>query len=203
VFAAVHDVWRELPDEVRRRVHLVSLPMDDLDENASMVNAVQRHASIVVQKSLAEGFGLTVAEAMWKARAVVASQIGGIRDQIVNGKSGVLLSDPRDLREYGNALAGLIHDADRLRVIGAAAHASVQEHFLGPQHLGRYFEVISRLLAARAHEPAVAARGTHPMEEGDPPTPPAVPEDEDIVPNRHSASAEAAYLRWREQHDWS
>jgi trehalose synthase len=157
VFAAVREVWRELPDAVRRRIHLASLPMDDLDENASMVNALQRHASVVVQKSLAEGFGLTVAEAMWKARAVVASRIGGIRDQIVDGKSGLLLSDPRDGREFGSALASLINDLDRAERIGAEAHASVQEHFLGPQHLGRYFEVISRLLAARAHEPAPAS----------------------------------------------
>jgi trehalose synthase len=153
VFAAVRDTWRDLPDPVRRRVHLVSLPMDDLDENASVVNALQRHSSIVVQKSLAEGFGLTVAEAMWKGRAVVASRIGGIRDQIVHGKSGLLLSDPRDAREFGSALAELAHNVERARQIGAAAHASVQEHFLGPQHLGRYFEVISRLLGSRSHEP--------------------------------------------------
>jgi trehalose synthase len=152
VFSAVQTAWRELPDGVRRRVHLVSLPMEDLDENAAIVNALQRHASVVVQKSPAEGFGLTVAEAMWKARPVVASRIGGIRDQIVHGKSGLLLSDPRDGREFGNALAALVNHGDRSERIGTAARASVQEHFLGAQHLGRYFEVISRLLAARAHE---------------------------------------------------
>jgi trehalose synthase len=152
VFTSVQTVWRELPDQVRDRVHLVSLPMEDLDENAAIVNALQRHASVVVQKSLAEGFGLTVAEAMWKGRPVVASRIGGIRDQIVHGTSGLLLSDPRDGREFGSALAALVNDGDRAERIGTAAHASVQEHFLGAQHLGRYFEVISRLLAARAHE---------------------------------------------------
>jgi trehalose synthase len=207
VFAAVLDTWRELPDEVRGRVHLASLPMDDLDENASMVNALQRHASIVVQKSLAEGFGLTVAEAMWKARAVVASRIGGIRDQIVHGKSGLLLSDPRDPREFGDSLATLIHDGERAQRIGAEAHASVQEHFLGSQHLGRYFEVISRLLAARAHESdgreQPSLRGHHPIEDGEPTAPPVEPEAEDVVPNRHSASAEAALLRWRETHEES
>ena len=64
--------WRELPPGVRRRVHLALLPMDDADENAVIVNALQRRADVVVQKSLAEGFGLTVSEAMWKARPVVA-----------------------------------------------------------------------------------------------------------------------------------
>ena len=57
------------PTTIRGRVHLVSLPMDDLDENAAMVNAIQRRGDVIVQKSLAEGFGLTVAEAMWKAQA--------------------------------------------------------------------------------------------------------------------------------------
>ena len=62
--------------------------MVDLDENAVMVNAIQRRADVVVQKSIAEGFGLTVAEAMWKGTPVVASRIGGIQDQIVDGESG-------------------------------------------------------------------------------------------------------------------
>ena len=73
---------------IAERVHLVALPMADVEENAAIVNALQRHADVVVQKSLAEGFGLTVAEAMWKARPVVASRIGGIQDQIVDGETG-------------------------------------------------------------------------------------------------------------------
>ena len=88
VLDAVRAAWHELPAKVRRRVHLCSLPMDDIEENAAIVNALQRHATVVVQKSLAEGFGLTVAEAMWKQRPVVASRIGGIRDQIEDGRSG-------------------------------------------------------------------------------------------------------------------
>ena len=88
------DAREALADDVRRRVHLAALPTDDDEENAAIVNALQRHATIVVQKSLAEGFGLTVAEAMWKERAVVASRIGGIQDQIEPGESGVLLDDP-------------------------------------------------------------------------------------------------------------
>ena len=91
----------ELPPEPRSRVHLATLPMNDTEENAVIVNALQRHARVIVQKSLAEGFGLTVAEAMWKARPVVASRIGGIQDQIVDGDSGLLLDDPRDLAPSG------------------------------------------------------------------------------------------------------
>ena len=104
VWREVQDAWHDLPAEVRRRAHLVSLPMDDTDENAAMVNALQRRAEIVVQKSLAEGFGLTVAEAMWKRRPVIGTRVGGIQDQIVDGESGLLIDDPRDLEALAEAI---------------------------------------------------------------------------------------------------
>jgi trehalose synthase len=151
VLDAVRAAWHELPGTVRRRVHLCSLPMDDVEENAAIVNALQRHASVVVQKSLAEGFGLTVAEAMWKQRPVVASRIGGIRDQIEDGRSGVLLSDPRDLEQAGTAITALMADGERRRQIGIAAQRRVQQQFLGPHHLGRYFEVMSRVASQLEH----------------------------------------------------
>jgi trehalose synthase len=157
VFATVRQAWEGLPAEVRRRVHLASLPMDDIEENAAIVNALQRNAHIVVQKSLAEGFGLTVAEAMWKSRPVVASRIGGIRDQIINNRSGLLVSNPRDLAKFGSILAGLLGDADRAHRIGVAAHSRVQHHFLGPHHLGRYFELVHHLIERRRATPAGSA----------------------------------------------
>ena len=141
-FAGVQAAWRRLATPIRGRVHLASLPMDDLEENAAIVNALQRHADVVVQKSLAEGFGLTVAEAMWKGRPVVASRVGGIQDQIVDGESGILIAHPRDLAEFGSAVAGLLIDRDRAQRIGEAAHLRVRDHFLGPHHLRRYFELI-------------------------------------------------------------
>ncbi len=151
VLDEVRTAWHELPAGVRRRVHLCSLPMEDVEENAAIVNALQRHASVVVQKSLAEGFGLTVAEAMWKQRAVVASRIGGIRDQIEDGRSGMLLPDPRDLEQAGAAIVELLGDGERAQQIGIAAQRRVQQQFLGPHHLGRYFEVMHRVAAQREH----------------------------------------------------
>jgi trehalose synthase len=143
-----------LPEPLQRRVHLASLPMDDLEENAAIVNAVQRHADVVVQKSLAEGFGLTVAEAMWKERPVVASRVGGIQDQIVDRVSGILVPDGRDLRAFGSAVASLLADPEEARRIGAAARTRVRANFLGPHHLARYFELIEGLIAAHEeHEP--------------------------------------------------
>ncbi|HEX2085574.1 MAG TPA: glycosyltransferase, partial [Solirubrobacteraceae bacterium] len=111
--------FHALPDGVRERVHLAMLPMEDRQENAAIVNALQRHATIVVQKSLAEGFGLTVAEGMWKSRPLVASAVGGISDQVVDGETGVLVRDPADMREYGAALVRLLSDPEGADRMGA------------------------------------------------------------------------------------
>src|SRR5205807_4916178 len=114
----VRQAWEALGLADRRRVHLACLPMEDLDENAAIVNALQRRADVVVQKSLAEGFGLTVAEAMWKERPVVASGIGGIQDQITDGESGLLVGDPTDLDAFGRAVSELLGDAERAAEMG-------------------------------------------------------------------------------------
>jgi len=134
VYAEVRAAWEALPPAVRQRSHLVNLPMDDLDENAAMVNALQRRADVVVQKSLAEGFGLTVAEAMWKRRPVVASRVGGIQDQVVDGESGLLLDPPTDLAAFGAEVADLLGDDDRARRMGEAAHDRVRSHYLPHHH---------------------------------------------------------------------
>ena len=137
--------WDRLDRSQQARVHLVCLPMDDVDENAHLVNALQRRASVVVQKSLVEGFGLTVTEAMWKGRPVVASAIGGIQDQIVDGKHGLLLGNPRDLDAFARSLRRLLYDTDLAAELGAAAHAQVYEHFLGDRHLEAYADLFRAL----------------------------------------------------------
>jgi trehalose synthase len=145
VLEEARELWRSLPDEPRSRIHLATLPMHDLDENAAIVNALQRKATIVVQKSLAEGFGLTVAEAMWKGRPVIASRIGGIQDQIEDGRCGVLLDDPKDLEAYGRAVAALLADPDRAAAIGAKARERVKDRYLGTQSLLQYLELLEPL----------------------------------------------------------
>jgi trehalose synthase len=121
--------------------------MDDAEENAVIVNALQRNASVVVQKSIAEGFGLTVAEAMWKGRPIVATAVGGIQDQVVDGETGVLLDDARDLDAYGDAVRGLLEDPERAKKMGDAAKRRVRAQFLGARSLIDYLALISRLLA--------------------------------------------------------
>jgi trehalose synthase len=138
--------WRDLPADVRARVLLVTLPLDDADENAAMVNALQRHASMIVQKSLAEGFGLTVAEGMWKERPVVGSAVGGIIDQIPEG-TGILLPDPRDLAAFGAAVRGLLDDPEEAARMGRAAMAHVREHYVGDRHLLRYASLFDAMIS--------------------------------------------------------
>jgi trehalose synthase len=121
--------------------------MDDAQENAAIVNALQRSSAVVVQKSLAEGFGLTVAEAMWKGRPVVASAVGGIQDQIEDGVSGVLLGDATDLPAYGAAVTELLKDPERARAMGKAAQERVRDDFLPVRSLMQYLDLIEKLIS--------------------------------------------------------
>jgi trehalose synthase len=146
--------WEGLAPEVRERIHLALLPMSDAEENAAIVNALQRRSSVVVQKSLAEGFGLTVAEAMWKGRPVVGSRVGGIQDQIVDGESGVLV-DPRDIVGFGEAVRALVLDPERRERLGAAARARVRDEFLGVRHLTQYVDLFERVMGNPKSQEAV------------------------------------------------
>ena len=138
--------WHDLPPAARARILLVTLPLDDIDENAAMVNALQRHATVIAQKSLAEGFGLTVSEGMWKGRPVIGSAVGGIIDQIADG-TGILLPDPADLKAFGLAARLLLDDRAEATRMGQAAHAYVREDYVGDIHLMRYARLLGALLA--------------------------------------------------------
>jgi len=140
--------WRALPASVASRVSLVSVPMDDLTQNATIVNAIQRLATVVVQKSLAEGFGLTVTEAMWKAKPVVASDVGGIQDQITSEHNGLLIEDPSDLDAFGSALRRLAADGGLARRLGQAARCRVLESYLEDSQLARTTQMIEAMLAS-------------------------------------------------------
>ncbi len=139
--------WRHLPHAVRSRVTLACLPMHDLEENAVIVNALQRHAHIVAQKSLAEGFGLTAAEAMLKGTPVIASAVGGLVDQVIDGESGLLVHDPTDLAEFGAAVCRILDDDDVRRRLGEGARARAIETHLGDTHLLRWLDVIRAVYA--------------------------------------------------------
>ena len=148
--------WRALPQSIRQRIQLVCLPMLDRDENAAIVNALQRHAAVVVQKSLAEGFGLTVVEAMWKARPVIGSAVGGIKEQLVDGESGLLI-EPMDLDALGRALERLLSDRAFAGRLGQNAHQRALELFLGNRHLIQYANLFTHLRHAEPVSQSAAA----------------------------------------------
>ncbi|MFH0927775.1 MAG: glycosyltransferase [Candidatus Micrarchaeota archaeon] len=107
--------------QVHKDVHILAVESD------ALVNAVQRRADVVVQKSIREGFGLTVSEGLWKGRPVVASAVGGIKLQIKDGKSGYLSSNGRD---FERKVYHLLKNPALGRKMGQAGWGRVHRHFL-------------------------------------------------------------------------
>jgi trehalose synthase len=146
IFEETAAAWHNLPDTARSRIQLVCLPMTDIEENAAIVNAMQRHAKVVIQKSLKEGFGLTVSEAMWKSTPMVASAVGGIQDQIEDGVNGLLVKDPTDLKEFGAAVSRLLGDSRQSDSMGKQAKERVRKEFLASRHLAQYGKLLISLV---------------------------------------------------------
>jgi trehalose synthase len=119
--------------------------MDDIEENAAIVNALQRHAHVIVQKSLVEGFGLTVTEALWKGRPVIASAVGGILDQIRDGTDGLLLHDPSDLGAFAALMRRVLDDPSLARRLGQAGYERVRDHFLSISALELWAGLLEQL----------------------------------------------------------
>ena len=115
-------------------------------ENSILVNALQRSSAVVLQKSIREGFGLTVTEAMWKERPVVASNIGGIRLQVDDGENGFLL-EPRDTRAFAERIIELLNNPALAAEIGRKAKASVREKFLMTRLLSDYLSLFQEVLS--------------------------------------------------------
>jgi diguanylate cyclase (GGDEF)-like protein len=100
---------------------------------------------VIIKNSFEEGFGLGVTEALWKRRAVVASDVGGHRDQIQHQHSGLLV-DPTDPRGFGHAIAELLTDAARASALGDAGHDVVEQHFLHSRQLAEWDELLAALV---------------------------------------------------------
>jgi len=120
-------------------IHILLLPSDA----HRTINALQRAAPIVLQKSLREGFGLTVTEAMWKGKAVIGGDVGGIRLQVINHHTGFLVNTPE-----GAALRirYLLHQPDKLAEMGEKARGFVRDNFLITRHLREYLTLMVALL---------------------------------------------------------
>jgi trehalose synthase len=124
-------------------IHVLLLPSDA----HRTVNALQRLADIVLQKSTKEGFGLTVSEAMWKGKPVIGGDVGGIRLQVIDHYTGFCVRTPE-----GAALRirYLLNRPETLRRMGERARRHVQENFLLTRHLREYLTLIHALQHGQA-----------------------------------------------------
>jgi trehalose synthase len=109
-------------------------------QDGALVNALQRRAAVAVQKSLREGFGLTVAEAMWKGTPVIGGNVGGIRSQIRNGDNGFLVSS---VEEAAARMVQLLKDAKLRQKLGRAARETVKRNFLMTRYLEQYLDLFN------------------------------------------------------------
>jgi trehalose synthase len=120
VLNELSEKYLALPPELQRDVVILNLPMHSLKENALMVNALQCSATVMVQNSLQEGFGLTITEAMWKSLPVVTSNTSGARQQIVDRLEGRIIEDPEDPVEIAKVLDEVLADQSRERLANNA-----------------------------------------------------------------------------------
>jgi trehalose synthase len=125
-------VYQSLMDNREERIIILSV------QDSALVNALQRRATVVLQKSLREGFGLTVAEAMWKGTPVIGGNVGGIRYQIEDGKNGFLVSSVADAAER---IVRLIKDRKLNRTMGERGRETVRKNYLLTSSAERYLDL--------------------------------------------------------------
>jgi len=109
------------------------------------VNALQRASSVVIQRSLKEGFAITVSEALWKGTPVVASSVGGIPSQVIDGKDGYLL-EPMDIDGFADKIIHLINNPDVAKKMGQYGRNHVKNNFLITRHLLDYIHLMKKLI---------------------------------------------------------
>lgn len=131
------EVYREVADAAADDdIHLLT----DLPDAG--INALQRAADVVLQKSVREGFALTVSEALWKGTPVVGADVGGIPLQVDDGENGYLV-EPRDIAEAADRVTRLLTD-DRLRArLGEQGRETVRERFLTPRLVGDHLALLA------------------------------------------------------------
>lgn len=115
--------------------------------NASdiVINALQRESAVVIQKSLKEGFAITVSEALWKGTPVVASNVGGIPSQVIDGKTGYLL-DALDYQGFAEKIIHLLQHPETAKTMGEQGRQHVKENFLITRHLSDHINLMKKSL---------------------------------------------------------
>ena len=150
----VEELRREyvaLDDELKQDVAMVALPMQNPDENALMVNALQRASTVVVQNSLREGFGLTVTEAMWKRIPVLSNRRAvGPRQQITHGCDGWLVDDPENPEQIAEALDFLLNDRAERAALARTAQRRAHDQFMIFSQLREWLDLLEGLVGSGA-----------------------------------------------------
>ena len=151
VLAELTARYRALEPEVQRDVAIVNLPMGRRKENALMVNALQRCSDVVAQNSLREGFGLTVAEAMWKRKPVLGSATAfGVRQQVRDGLDGRLVDDPEDRESLALLMHDMLADTNELEELGRSAERRAHDEFLVFRELEKWLGLFASVRATEA-----------------------------------------------------
>ncbi|MFN3745882.1 MAG: glycosyltransferase [Hyphomicrobiaceae bacterium] len=127
------EVFESLCDCAEERLRILSV------QDSALVNALQRRAAVILQKSIREGFGLTVAEAMWKGTPVIGGKVGGIRHQIEDGVSGFLVEN---VEQAAERIVQLVKDHQLRHEMGASAHESVRKRFLMSRLMEDWMDLI-------------------------------------------------------------
>lgn len=127
-------VYNSLLEHQDERIMLINL------DDSLLVNALQRRSAVVLQKSLREGFGLTVTEAMWKGQPVIGGNVGGIRYQIQDGVNGFLVNS---VQEAAARIVQLLKDRSLHRKMGEKARQTVSEKFLMNRLAEQYLDLFS------------------------------------------------------------
>jgi len=128
------EVYHSLLDNREERIIILS------QQDGALVNALQHQAAVVLQKSIREGFGLTVAEAMWKGTPVIGGNVGGIRYQIEDGVNGFLVSS---IEEAAGRIVQLIKDRKLRERLGQKARETVRQGFLLTRYLEQYLDLLN------------------------------------------------------------
>jgi len=116
-----------------------------IGNNNILVNAVQRFSNVIIQKSLKEGFCLSVTEALWKGKPVVASNVGGIPAQIKDGENGFLL-EPSDTKGFAERIIKILQHPELAKEIGNNSRESVRKNFLITRLLSDYLDLLNDVI---------------------------------------------------------
>jgi trehalose synthase len=146
-YQEIVNAWHRIPKSVRKRIQIACLPMKDREESAAIVNALERHATVICNKSLRQSLGLSVIEALWKHKPVVSSNFEGLSELMTDEDTRELfLQYPTDLTEFANHLIRTISDDQYRRNLCEFGYIHVRDSFSTFNTMSSYLEAFQTTL---------------------------------------------------------